>query len=280
MLSAQIVKQITIPTGAIASDLMRARPDGEAASVDADRREHLHRSSGGSTTGSAFERPREGQGETYGRSDRCAIAIKVSRQRPPAAAATASTISTRSSRMSAAIFQRSHFVPSRCCAAISRQNIQPISTQRYREVLPKLEAYWNAFDHYDSFLKFVKVYTRKLELAVLEQETQVQPCYAGQISGVLDARGEVRMCELRDAVGNVRDTGYDFGQLWFSPEADAQRASIKAKECHCTHSCFLSSSLVFNPRTWGLLYLHCREFLVCRLMVAGCRLPVAWTVSA
>ena len=134
------------------------------------------------------------------------------------------------------------------------KNIQPITTERYREVLPKLEKYWNSFHHYDSFLKFVKVYTRRLELAILEQETQVQPCYAGMISGVLDARGEVRMCELRDAVGNVRDTGYDFAKLWFSPDADKQRASIKAKECHCTHSCFMSSSLVFNPRTWGAYF--------------------------
>ena len=100
----------------------------------------------------------------------------------------------------------------------------------------------------------VSGFTRKLELAVLEQETQVQPCYAGLISGVLDARGEVRMCELREAVGNVRDTGYDFGKLWFSPEADAQRKSIKAKECHCTHSCFMSSSLVFDVRTWGAYF--------------------------
>jgi hypothetical protein len=49
----------------------------------------------------------------------------------------------------------------------------------------------------------------------------------------------------------VRDVGYDFGKLWFSPEADRQRASVAAKECHCTHSCFMSSSLVFQPATWG-----------------------------
>ncbi|HEV7571045.1 MAG TPA: radical SAM protein [Thermoanaerobaculia bacterium] len=134
------------------------------------------------------------------------------------------------------------------------KNIQPISTDKYRELLPKLEAYWNTYSHYDSFLKFVKIYTRRLELEILEQETQVKPCHAGRISGVLDARGEVRMCELREAVGNVRDTGYDFGKLWFSPEADAQRKSIKAKECHCTHSCFMSSSLVFDVRTWGAYF--------------------------
>ena len=131
------------------------------------------------------------------------------------------------------------------------KNIQPISTDRYRELLPKLETYWSSYRNYDGFLKFVKMYSRRMELAVLEQETQVRPCHAGYISGVVDARGEVRRCELRDAVGNVRDTNYDFGKLWFSEAADKQRASIKAKECHCTHSCFMSSSLVFDVRTWG-----------------------------
>ncbi|HEX8155708.1 MAG TPA: radical SAM protein [Thermoanaerobaculia bacterium] len=131
------------------------------------------------------------------------------------------------------------------------KNIQPITTQRYREVLPKLEQYWNSYHHYDSFLKFVKIYSRRMELAVLEQETQVRPCHAGLVSGVLDARGEVRMCELREPVGNVKDVGYDWEKLWFSEAADQQRAAIRAKECHCTHSCFMSSSLVFDVRTYG-----------------------------
>jgi MoaA/NifB/PqqE/SkfB family radical SAM enzyme len=131
------------------------------------------------------------------------------------------------------------------------KNIQPITTQRYRELLPKLEEYWSTYRNYDGFLKFVKVYSRRMELAVLEQETQVRPCHAGWVSGVLDARGEVRMCELRDAVGNVRDTGYDFAKLWESDAAEAQRISIRNKECHCTDSCFMSSSLVFDWRTWG-----------------------------
>ena len=120
------------------------------------------------------------------------------------------------------------------------KNIQPITTERYRELLPKLEEYWNSYRNYDGFLKFVKIYSRRMELAVLEQETQVRPCHAGRVSGVLDARGEVRMCELREPVGNVRDANYDWNQLWFSPAADEQRRSIRAKECHCTHSCFMS----------------------------------------
>ncbi len=131
------------------------------------------------------------------------------------------------------------------------KNIQPISTDRYREVLPFLESYWSTYQNYDGFLRFVKMYSRRVELGVLEEETQVTPCYAGTISGVVDARGEVRLCELREAVGNLRDVDYDFAKLWFSEEADRQRASVKAKECHCTHSCFMSSSLVFQPRTYA-----------------------------
>lgn len=134
------------------------------------------------------------------------------------------------------------------------KSIQPISIERYRELLPFLEQYWSTYENYDGFLRFVKVYSRQVELRVLEEETQVTPCYAGTISGVLDARGEVQLCELRDPVGNVRDTGYDFAKLWHSAEADRQRDSIAAKECHCTHSCFMSSSLVFQPRTWSAYF--------------------------
>lgn len=131
------------------------------------------------------------------------------------------------------------------------KNITEITTERYREVLPMLEQYWRTYRNYDGFLRFVKVYSRQVELQVREQETQVRPCLAGYISGVLDARGEVRMCELREPVGNVKDSNYDFGAVWFNAEADRQRASIQAKECHCTHSCFMSSSLVFQTRTYA-----------------------------
>ena len=131
------------------------------------------------------------------------------------------------------------------------KTIQPISTERYREVLPMLERYWSSFGQYDGFLRFIKIYSRRMELSTLEEETQVRPCFAGTISGVIDARGEVRLCELRDAVGNLKDVDYDFDRLWFSEEAERQRKAIAAKECWCTHSCFMSSSLVFQPRTYG-----------------------------
>ena len=75
----------------------------------------------------------------------------------------------------------------------------------------------------------------KLVKKILVEETQVIGCYAGWASGQIYANGEVWPCCVRGESGwpNLRDVGYDFKRVWFSPEADRTRASIQAKECHC-----------------------------------------------
>ena len=42
-----------------------------------------------------------------------------------------------------------------------------------------------------------------------------------------------RCCVRAESVGNVRDHGYDFRSVWFGPEADAFRASVRAHTCAC-----------------------------------------------
>jgi len=69
---------------------------------------------------------------------------------------------------------------------------------------------------------------------VLVERTQVIPCYAGWASAQIQANGDVWPCCVRgDTILNLRDVGYDFKRVWFSPEADRIRRSIRAKECHC-----------------------------------------------
>jgi MoaA/NifB/PqqE/SkfB family radical SAM enzyme len=70
---------------------------------------------------------------------------------------------------------------------------------------------------------------------VLSEETQVVPCFAGWASTQIYANGEVWPCCIRaDNLANLRDVDYDFRRIWFSPEADRVRTSIRNKECHCT----------------------------------------------
>ncbi len=74
----------------------------------------------------------------------------------------------------------------------------------------------------------------KLVKRIMANKTQVIPCFAGWASAQVYANGDVWACCVRaDSVGNLRSVDYDFSRVWFSPEAERVRASIKSKQCHC-----------------------------------------------
>jgi len=66
-------------------------------------------------------------------------------------------------------------------------------------------------------------------------------CQAGNIISVLEPNGDVKLCELTGAIGNIRLAGYDFKKVWFSDKADDMRGKIR--DCACTHACFLNPSI-------------------------------------
>ena len=83
------------------------------------------------------------------------------------------------------------------------------------------------------------------KLETLAKGTQVIPCTAGKLSAVVYANGDVSVCELHKPVGNLRH--HPFPEIWGSDVARRLRASIAAKECHCTTEVFLWPSIVFQP---------------------------------
>jgi len=84
-----------------------------------------------------------------------------------------------------------------------------------------------------------RVYTR-----VLQGKKLPFRCQAGNGIGVLEPNGDVKLCELGEAIGNVRSAHYDFREIWLSAEADRERERIK--RCACTHACFLSPSIALS----------------------------------
>lgn len=74
-------------------------------------------------------------------------------------------------------------------------------------------------------------------------------CMAGEVIGVLEPDGQVRLCELTQKVGSLRDVGYDFKKVWHSHSADRLRREIATGNCSrgCTHGCFLIPSILYNP---------------------------------
>jgi MoaA/NifB/PqqE/SkfB family radical SAM enzyme len=81
------------------------------------------------------------------------------------------------------------------------------------------------------------------------QNKRMGVCYAGKLIGVMFPNGRVKPCELREEVlGNIRNFDYNFGLLWHSKEAEAIRKKINSEKCFCTHECFLTMNLFFNPK--------------------------------
>ncbi|HNY27041.1 MAG TPA: radical SAM protein [Candidatus Sumerlaeota bacterium] len=72
------------------------------------------------------------------------------------------------------------------------------------------------------------------------------PCLAGSVVGVLEPNGDVRLCELLDPIGNIRDFDCDFNRIWNCAKAQEQRRYIASLDCSCTHCVNLGQSLPFS----------------------------------
>jgi radical SAM protein with 4Fe4S-binding SPASM domain len=96
----------------------------------------------------------------------------------------------------------------------------------------------------------------------MAEQTRLLPCYAGRLNLVLEEGGEVYPCEVRkESFGNVRDYGYDMRRVIRSEKASKVNASIKKKECFCTHECYYMTNILFNPRLYPALL---KEYLLLR----------------
>ncbi|MEW6746687.1 MAG: radical SAM protein [Planctomycetota bacterium] len=86
------------------------------------------------------------------------------------------------------------------------------------------------------------------------------PCYAGSLAAVLRSRGQLYPCELLETpIADLRQNGYDLAKAWRSEEACAIRRWIRTSKCHCTHECFVTVNILFNPRFYPRLASECSK---------------------
>lgn len=90
------------------------------------------------------------------------------------------------------------------------------------------------------------------EITKISETNKYQmPCYSANLSGVMYPEGEVCPCEILDkshAIGNIRDFNYDFRKLWLSQKAKDEVKFIRGTKCFCTHECFNTINILFNPK--------------------------------
>lgn len=78
------------------------------------------------------------------------------------------------------------------------------------------------------------------------------PCTAGGTSIVIDYNGDLRACELRGKLANLRDFDCDFQKFWETETRRDELDAIVRDQCWCTHVCFIHDSLRHSPK--ALLY--------------------------
>jgi len=74
------------------------------------------------------------------------------------------------------------------------------------------------------------------------------PCTAGQSILVVDYNGDVRACELRHKIANLREVGCDFRRILPSEALARETRAIVRDQCWCTHVCFIHDSAKSSRR--------------------------------
>lgn len=110
------------------------------------------------------------------------------------------------------------------------------SPEDYSKAIDRLIAYVEGkrFTGMARFTEAFRVEYYKLVKRILDEQDQVIDCYAGWASAQIYADGTVWPCCVRaDDLGNLRNHGYDFKEIWFGEKIREVRRSVAAKECHC-----------------------------------------------
>jgi MoaA/NifB/PqqE/SkfB family radical SAM enzyme len=142
------------------------------------------------------------------------------------------------------------------CPEMDHHNLAIIRGDRKNPSLqgPALNQYGELYDYMrrlwaprelDRYGSIVEPMLQWAKIRTIEQENQLIPCRAGQLSVVVYANGDVSLCEIHEPLGNLREK--PFPEIWSSVEAANLRASIRRKECHCTTEVFMWSSIVHQP---------------------------------
>jgi MoaA/NifB/PqqE/SkfB family radical SAM enzyme len=144
------------------------------------------------------------------------------------------------------------------------QNVQPRElVQIYQSILNYNTHYVSKTPRKPSRLDSIKKAFWKAGY-VFSYETQLNnysygtkwkmPCTAGQTSIVIDYNADVRVCELRKPIGNLRHYNMEFNRFWNSIERKHEVESVRTDQCFCTHICFMYDSMRHSKRVmlWEL----------------------------
>ena len=119
-----------------------------------------------------------------------------------------------------------------------------ISYNEYKKLLKIADryAYFYSKKRYGGFILGIVGYVRHKILNYIYLNAyngrQIIRCKAPEFIRVLEADGQVRICELGEEAWNIRDYNYNLNEM-----DKTLRLSSKEVHCACTHPCFVVPSL-------------------------------------
>ncbi len=152
---------------------------------------------------------------------------------------------------------------------VHEESLLEVSFDKYQDFAQRCENYH--LDHDRSWKAGVQRAKNRLQRGAIAEvvggDNSRVPCLAGSAIGVLYSDGAVNLCEMLEgeleavegvpasnsSLGNVRDVDHDFYRIWHSENAERCRQWIKATNCSCSHECFLTASILFNPQNYPRL---------------------------
>lgn len=93
-------------------------------------------------------------------------------------------------------------------------------------------------------------YLNKISLRFLSAGISSQPCFAGDGFAVIEPSGDVKLCELTPAIGNLLDFNVNFRSFWNSNAVRPARYKVRCPDQGCTHASFQTRNFLLNPRQW------------------------------
>jgi MoaA/NifB/PqqE/SkfB family radical SAM enzyme len=101
------------------------------------------------------------------------------------------------------------------------------------------------------FLGFIRFVNELQDANYFSPTDWKMPCTAGETTIVIDHNGAFRSCEIRDAIGNMKEYDFNIKKALYGEVMKKEIAEIgggKKANCWCTHGCWLMSSIKFSPR--------------------------------
>lgn len=151
---------------------------------------------------------------------------------------------------------------------LSDKGYKEIDRDKYNHAIKRLESNLknrvsNVYRFRGARIKAAQdIMQRRLIHRTTHEQRRLIPCYAGRLNVVLTETGEVYPCEiLTESFGNIKDYGYNFGEICKSKKAKKIISSIINNNCYCTHECYFMTNILFNPRLYPELL---KEYLQLR----------------